>query len=104
MDLDLLRKSIEKGNLDWKKHVTQRLIERGLTRTDVLGVLQDGEIIRDYPDDSPCPSALFLGFANNRPVHVVAAYNETNDMTHIITAYEPTLEFFRDDFKTKRKL
>lgn len=102
MDLNLLRKSIEKGNLDWKKHVTQRLVERGLTRADVLG--QKGEIIRDYPDDSPCPSALFLGFANSRPIHIVAAYNEANDMTHIITAYEPSPEFFTDDFKTKRKL
>lgn len=28
-------------------------------------------MIEDYPDDEPCPSALFLGFMAGRPCHVV---------------------------------
>ena len=67
-------------------------------------MLNDGELVWEYADDNPCPSALFLSYVNGRPIHVVAAYNETSNVTHIITAYQPSLEFFMDDFKTKKKL
>ena len=103
MQLKLIKESIAKGNVEWKKHVVQRIIERGIARSAVLEVLLEGEVIHNYPDDSPCPSALFFGLIAERPIHVVAAYDENSQITHIITAYEPSLGFFMDDFKTKRK-
>lgn len=102
-DLKKLKKATQDGNLEWKKHVTERLVERGITRIEVLAILNEGDVIREYTDDTPCPSALFLGLIEKRPVHVVAAYDEHNNLVHIVTAYEPSLGFFMDDFKTKRK-
>ena len=46
-----------------------------------------GEIIEDYFDDKPCPSALLLGFIDGKPCHVVVAQCE--DHARIITVYLP---------------
>jgi len=44
-------------------------------------------MIEDYPEDEPCPSALFLGYTESRPCHVVVA--ECEDHLRIITVYFP---------------
>ena len=46
-------------------------------------------VIKEYPDDTPYPSRLILGYDNNRPIHVVSAYDQNDDMEYIITVYEP---------------
>jgi hypothetical protein len=40
-------------------------IERNISTDDLLDVLTSGEVIEEYPDDEPCPSALILGFINH---------------------------------------
>ena len=67
-----------------------------------LSVLLDGEIIENYPDDFPFPSALILGWIGGRPLHVVVALNEDARMVAIITVYEPSTEYFEPDFKTRK--
>jgi len=62
VDLERLRKAIGVGRIEWRKHVLQKLAERGLAQIEVLNVLRDGDKIRDYSDDKPFPSALFLGY------------------------------------------
>ena len=42
-------------------------------KSDVRHVLQTGEVIEEYPDDTPFPSYLILGFVGDRPFHVVVA-------------------------------
>ena len=80
----------------------QRLAERNISQESVLKVLSAGEQIEDYPDDKPYPSALFLGWIKDKPIHAVAAFDEDNDFAYIITAYEPSLEIFKSDYKTRR--
>jgi len=77
--------------------------ERTITREDVLQILLSGERIEDYPDDFPLPSALFLGRIAGGPVHVVAAFNGARKTVAIITVYEPPLNHFEHDFRTRRK-
>lgn len=49
-----------------------------------------GEIIEDYPTDSPYPSCLILGRTfTGDPVHSVWAYNEQNAWAVLITVYRP---------------
>jgi hypothetical protein len=60
-------------------------------------------VLNDYPDDKPCPSALFLGWAKGEPFHVVAAYDFQSGYCFVITAYRPDLEHFESDYKTRRK-
>lgn len=76
--------------------------ERGITRAAVLEGLRGGQIIENYPDDTPYPSALVLGFARNRPVHVVVALDPSVPEAHIITVYEPSPDEFEPDWRTRR--
>ncbi|AQG78460.1 DUF4258 domain-containing protein [Spirosoma montaniterrae] len=102
MNHDLLKKSVASGNVQWKKHVLQRIAERNIRQADVLNGLIFGVIIQEYPDDTPFASALFLCFTEHGPLHIVASLNETNAETHIITAYNPSLERFEEDYKTRK--
>jgi len=67
----------------------------------VKEVIFFGEIIEEYPNDYPLPSALMF-YNEIKPLHVVLSYNESNHKTYIITAYEPDLNHFEADFKTRR--
>jgi len=89
--------------IQWQRHALERMIQRGIRRSDVLQVLTKGELIEEYPLDKPWPSALFLGWVRGSPVHVVAAYHRNLQKTAIITVYEPSLEYFENDFRTRRK-
>ncbi len=62
-----------------------------------------GEAIEDYPEAKPFPSALFLGWSGNKPLHAVAAYDSLDDQVYIITVYEPDLQHFEPDFRARRK-
>lgn len=103
IDIIIMRRAVQRARIEWRKHVLQKLAERGLPQAGVLEVLLSGEKIRDYADDKPFPSALFLGYIGGRPFHVVAACDEAREQVFIITAYEPSLEIFEADYRTKRK-
>jgi hypothetical protein len=52
-------------------------------------VLETGEAIEEYPDDTPYPSRLILGCYKGRLIHVVAANNSIDKERIVITVYEP---------------
>jgi Domain of unknown function (DUF4258) len=79
------------------------MFERGISETDVNRVLVDGEIIQTYPDDTPYPSRLMLGWSGQRPIHVVAADVDDEGATVIVTVYEPDLKVWDADFKRRRQ-
>jgi hypothetical protein len=78
------------------------MMERGISRESIKEILKKGEIIEDYPDDKPYPSALFLGWIRGEPLHAVAAFDSLTGWCFIITAYKPDLEHFESDYKTRR--
>ena len=94
--------ALNAGRFEWRKHVLQRLAQHGIAQDAVCEVLRSGERIEDYPEDVPYPSALFLGWVGENPIHVVVALDEDHDWAYIITAYEPDLDHFEPDFRTRR--
>ncbi len=104
MDVSLMRKAVQEDRIEWRKHLLQKLAERSLTQSAVREVLLTGERIRDYTEDRPFPSALFLGYIEGKPLHVVASCDESDGRAYVITAYEPSLDIFESDHRTKRKL
>jgi len=52
-------------------------------------VLETGEAIEEYPDDTPYPSRLIKGFYKGRIIHIVAANNCLDEEIIVITVYEP---------------
>ncbi len=57
-------------------HAIQRMFEWEISIFDVKEVIRGGKIIEHYPDDLPFESSLLLGFVNDRPLHVVVAFDE----------------------------
>ena len=78
------------------------MFERGITPHGKDVVVQMGEAIEDYPDDSPYPSRLLLGFVEGNPIHVVVGKEETTGSCIVITAYIPDPTFWSSDFKKRR--
>lgn len=103
LDWVSLRQAISSGRIEWRKHTLQRIAERHILQQEVIQVLLSGEVVREYLDDRPFPSALVFDWIADRPVHVVVSYDKMVDLAYVITVYEPSLDVFEDDFKTKRK-
>ena len=57
LDRGQLQETIRARRIEWRKHVLQRMAERNISQAAVLG-----ERVRDYPEDKPFASALFLGY------------------------------------------
>ena len=97
-----IRKTIEANRVFWQRHALERMIERRIRREDVIAVVLSGEIIEEYPDDKPFPSALYLGRRDAGPLHVVIAFDASDRVLHVITAYEPDSDRFGPDFRARR--
>ena len=102
LDLGRVREAIAADRVTRSRHGVVRMQERGITRADVLDGLRGGQVIENYPDDVPYPSALVLGFARDRHVHVVVALDTSAPEAHIITVYEPSPDEFEPDWRTRR--
>ena len=88
--------------LVFRVHAIQRMFERGFTEEDVRSVVETGENIEYYPNDSPFPSRLILGWRGIRPVHIVIADNHDENEAIIITVYEPDNVLWEPDFRRRK--
>jgi len=60
-------------------------------------------MIEDHPDDPRGHSCLMLAFVGNRPIHIVVGIAGAPEMCEIITAYEPMLDEWESDFRTRKQ-
>lgn len=89
--------------LIFRMHALQRMFQRGISTEDVRTLLRKGEVIEDYPDDSPYPSRLIFGRCGTRPLHAVVADNSEDEETIVITVYEPDPGEWKPGFKRRKK-
>jgi hypothetical protein len=80
----------------------KRMFERRVSEADIQAILRTGETIEDYPDDTPYPSRLVLGWCDRRPLHVVVADDLTGGNWIVITVYEPDPDLWERDFRKRR--
>jgi hypothetical protein len=92
-----LHACLENGKLIWRKHALERMLECGITRAEVKDTLRLGELIEQYEDDRPFPSAL-LGKAGVLPLHVVVALDIAAQEMYIVTALSTGFNAFRNRF------
>lgn len=90
------------GKVVFRLHAIERMFKRGILHESVLVVLAGGEVIEDYPNDAPYPSALLLSVVDGRPLHVVAAHDRENGIRIVITVYEPDSAKWEPDFKRRK--
>jgi hypothetical protein len=88
--------------LTFRLHAIQKMFERRISADDVRRVIETGEMIREYPDDTPYPSRLMLGWIGERPLHVVVADAPDEGETIVITTYEPNPALWEADLKRKK--
>lgn len=93
----------ENSKIKFSSHALQRMFERGIKKDTVIEAVKNGEIIQEYPEDAPYPNSLLLAIINNKPIHVVSAFNEKENEVYIVTVYSPDKKIWADDFKTRRK-
>ena len=90
------------NRLVFRIHALKRMFQRSVSAADVRRVLETGETIETYPDDTPFPSRLVLGWVGARPLHVVAADNPQVEETIVITVYEPDPSEWEPGFKQRK--
>jgi hypothetical protein len=82
--------SIEAQQVLVSRHARQRLAERQVTIDEVFLSVVTGDLVEDYPDDTPYPSCLICG---RLPVgdylHTVWAYDSSQNLAILITVYPP---------------
>ncbi|WP_298336223.1 DUF4258 domain-containing protein [Ferrimicrobium sp.] len=77
------------GQFVYRIHAIQRMFERQIQRSVVEAVVDSGTTIESYPEDTPYPSRLVLGWDRGRPMHVVVADDLEDDETVVTTVYLP---------------
>jgi hypothetical protein len=88
-------------NLIFRNHALKRMFERDIDIEDIKHVIETGKFIVDYPEDQPYPSCLLLGWKENKPLHIVYAKSELDEII-IITAYYPDPLIWNADFTRKK--
>jgi hypothetical protein len=83
-------------------HAIERMFQRGIGVGAVLAVVARGETVAAYADDTPHPSRLLLGFVDGKPLHVVVALDESAGVCIVVTAYEPAIEQWGVDYRTRK--
>jgi len=75
--------------------------DRMISPEEVRNVIEQGEIIEDYPNDQRGHSCLMFRYSiGDRPLHVVCA--PKGDYLAIITAYIPSMEEW-ENYKKRKK-
>jgi len=70
---------------------------------EVYAAVSKGDVIEEYPDDTPYPSILIIGRTPAaRPSHIVCAYDEEDHMAIVITVYEPDPDLWIE-FRRRKK-
>jgi len=87
----------------FSQHAFTRMFARSIPPDLVTRAIRSGEIIAEYPDDQPFPSYLLLYIEHKKALHVVVGKDEREGACYVVTAYEPDIKLWNDDFRTRRK-
>lgn len=88
--------------LIFRAHAVRRMFGRGVSEADARDVLENGEVIEEYPDEVPYPSRLMLGFPQGRAMHVVVSEDSLERAEIIITVYEPDPKLWDRDCRIRK--
>jgi hypothetical protein len=90
-------------NIVFSDHAINQMFKRNISIDEVIKSVEIGEIIIEYPDDKPYPSYLILSYPNQKPLHIVLAKDNVEQLCIIVTTYKPSNEIWNADFKTRKK-
>lgn len=85
------------------RHAFEQMFARSIQPAAIRSVIASGEVIAEYPQDRPFPSALMLGHVDGTPIHVVVARDASTGQCVVVTAYAPDPALWEIDFRTRRR-
>lgn len=101
MDIEDIRRKVSEGRYSLSFTHTEKLRLRRIKAVDIEQAVKSGNIIEDYPNDPRGASCLILGRVGNRPLHILFAQLEAQEIL-VVTAYEPDPEEWEDDWQTRK--
>ena len=102
IDMASIRELFNKRMVELTFHFQDKVEERIITHANIRAIINKGEIIEQYPDNEPNPSALIHGYTEeNKPLHIVVGIGDDGYLI-LITAYFPTLDRWENDYKTRK--
>lgn len=68
---------------------------------DIISGIENGEIVKQYPDDKPLPSCLVLGISVKLQfIHMIVSSD--SDFIYLITAYFPDPDIWENNFRVRK--
>jgi hypothetical protein len=102
-----IRKCFEFDSVFYTRHAKVEMGVEELGRIfdhEVYEAVCSGEVIEEYPEDKLYPSVLIYGrTTSDRPLHIVCAYDIEEDLSIVITVYQPNPDLWID-YKRRKKL
>jgi len=96
--------AVRKNKIYYSKHAIMKMDERLITEKEIHEVISTAEIVESYLHDRPFPSLLLMGKTKQgRILHCVVAYDNKFDQAILITTYEPNLDEWKENLKTRRR-
>jgi Domain of unknown function (DUF4258) len=99
-----VRALVRRGEVRLSLHGFRELAADDILLDDIIGSIERGAVVEEYPTFSKGPCVLVLQCdRENRPVHVLwgIASGQTTPAT-VITAYRPSPDRWSDDFLRRR--
>jgi len=90
MEIAKIQEKVRREEYEISLHAEKERYAEGITISNLETAIYNGEVLENYPNDLRGPSSLILGYAQNRPIHIICGYTPTN-WIRIITAYIPKL-------------
>jgi hypothetical protein len=101
VDIEDIKRKVGEGRYMVSFTHTEKLRLRRIKAADIEQAVKSGNIIEDYPNDPRGASCLILGRVGNRPLHILFAQLEAQEIL-VVTAYEPDPEEWEDDWQTRK--
>ena len=90
IDINDVMEAIRTNRVRISDHADEEAEADQLSFDEIFFSVLYGEIIEDYPTDTPYPSCLIYGQTfSGDPIHSVWAYNTQNQWAVLITVYRP---------------
>ena len=105
--LPAIQKSFKNDRVIYSSHARQEMLKEEFGRIyeeEVYESAGRGKIVESYLKDKPYPSYLVVGFTlHKRPLHSVIAYNKKDNISIVVTAYQPKPWLWSKDYERRKK-
>ena len=99
-EIGAIREAIRARNYVFSAHASDRAAKRAIRAAQIEAAIANGEVIEDYPDDKYGPSCMVFGYSDSRrALHIQVSYPPE---LKIITVYEPSIDEWEADWKTRK--